>query len=113
MNIKNNTTVTAASLKELYVARTTANEEKLATGKKIANQEKSDAGAVALKISAHPGEPTEIAWENILSASSAITDVSKAEEMIREANRRILEQADSSVLTQANQTVALTSELLK
>ena len=40
-------------------------------------------------------------------------DISKAEEMIRESNRRILDQASDAVLTQANQTVPVTSELLK
>ncbi len=33
--------------------------------------------------------------------------------MIRESNRRILDQASDAVLTQANQTVPVTSELLK
>ena len=112
MDIKNNTTISSAASKEIYTARTMAKEETLATGQKI-KAEQEDNDAVALKITAQPGEPSEIAWENILSASSSITDVSKAEEMVREANRRILENADDAVLAQASQTAQITAELLR
>lgn len=111
MDIKNHVKIDTKTTNELYAAKYNAKDDKLTTGQKISEQ--PDNSAVSLKITAKSGEASEIAMENILSASSSITDVSKAEEMIREANRRILEQADDSVLSQANQTVEVTSELLK
>lgn len=111
MDIKNHVKIDTKTTNELYAAKYNAKDDKLTTGQKIAEQ--PDNSAVSLKITAKSGETSEIAMENFLSASSSITDVSKAEEMIREANRRILEQADDSVLSQANQTVEVTSELLK
>ena len=50
--------------------------------------------------------------ENINAASSAVGDVARAEEMIREANRRILEQSGDSVLAQANQSTDAVTKLL-
>ena len=111
MDIKNHVKIDTKTTNELYAAKYNAKDDKLTTGQKISEQ--PDNSAVSLKITAKSGEASEIAMENILSASSSITDVSKAEEMIREANRRILEQANDSVLSQANQTVEVTSELLK
>lgn len=112
MDVKNNTTISSSAAKELYTVKTAAKEEKIVTGKKLApDNEKND--AVALKVTLQSGEPSEIAWENILSASSNITDVSKAEEMVREANKRILASADDAVLAQAGQTAEVTAELLR
>lgn len=55
----------------------------------------------------------QIAEENILSAESDVLDVSRAEEMIRQANRNILNQADDAVKVQSGQTVEKAMELLK
>lgn len=55
----------------------------------------------------------QIAEENALSAESAMFDVSKAEEMIRQANQNILNQADDAVKVQSGQSVAVAIELLK
>ena len=60
--------------------------------------------AASLQIKSKTGEVPDAALENINAASSLAADVAKAEEMIREANRRILAQSDDSVLAQANQT---------
>lgn len=113
MEIKNNIAVGAKKTNELYAAKARAAEKegKLALGRKVAEEEKDD--AVALRISARPVDVSETALENANSAASAITDIAKAEEMIREANRRILDNAGDSVLSQANQTVPVTSELLR
>ena len=111
MDIKNHVKIDTKTTNELYAAKLQAKGDKLATGQKIADKDNND--AVSLKLTVKPGDTQEAALENILAASSSITDVSKAEEMIREANKRILEQADDAVLAQANQTVEVTSELLK
>ena len=111
MDIKNHVKIDTKTTNELYAAKLQAKDDKLTTGQKIKEQENND--AVSLKITVKAGDTPEAALENILAASSSISDVSKAEEMIREANKRILEQAGDSVLTQANQTVEVTSELLK
>lgn len=111
MDIKNHVKIDTNTTNELHAAKLQAKDGRLATGQKITDTENND--AVSLKITVKPGDTAEAALENIMAASSSITDVAKAEEMIREANRRILEQAGDSVLTQANQTVEVTSELLK
>lgn len=56
-------------------------------------------------------EELQCAIENVLSAQSSVYDVAQAEEMIAQANRRILEQSDEAVLAQANQTPPMVSEL--
>lgn len=111
MEIKNNIAIGAKTANELYAAKAKEKEEKLAVGRKLSGQANDD--AVALSITAKPADVSEAALENANSAASAITDIAKAEEMIREANRRILDQAGDAVLAQANQTVPATSELLK
>ncbi len=113
MEIKNNIAVGAKTANELFATKLKANEkeEKLTIGQKLAEEEKDD--AVALSLSSKATDASEFALENFNSAASTITDISKAEEMIRESNRRILDQASDAVLTQANQTVPVTSELLK
>ncbi len=55
---------------------------------------------------------SESAIENINAAASSAADVAKAEAMIHEANRRILEQSDDSVLAQANQSTDTVTKLL-
>ncbi len=55
----------------------------------------------------------QIAEENIMSSESNFMDVTKAEEMIRQANQNILSRADDAVKVQSGQTAAATIELLK
>ena len=55
----------------------------------------------------------QIAEENVLSAGSSILDVSKAEDMIRQAHLNILNEADDAVKVQSGQTSAAVMELLK
>ena len=54
-----------------------------------------------------------VALENVLASQSDILDVDKADDMIRAANRRILENANDSVLAQANQSSDVVKELCK
>lgn len=54
-----------------------------------------------------------VALENVLASQSNILDVDKADDMIRLANRRILENANDSVLAQANQSSDVVKELCK
>ncbi len=54
-----------------------------------------------------------VALENVLASQSNILDVDKADDMIRAANRRILENANDSVLAQANQSSDVVKELCK
>ena len=58
-------------------------------------------------------EELNVALENVLASQSNILDVDKADDMIRAANRRILENASDSVLAQANQTSEMVKELFK
>lgn len=58
-------------------------------------------------------EELNVALENVLASQSNILDVDKADDMIRTANRRILENANDSVLAQANQTSEMVKELFK
>lgn len=111
MNIKGNLAygaLGANKAEEAYAAMASGKEKKLATGQKMSD---NSADAVSLQIKSK-GNITESALENINAASSLAADVAKAEEMIREANRRILENADDSVLAQANQTTAVVTNLL-
>lgn len=59
------------------------------------------------------GSTVDIVKENILSAQSSTFDVTKADEMIREANQNILKQADDAVKVQSGQTAEAVMELLK
>lgn len=110
MDIKSNLAYGALRrANEANVANAKAKENKLATGQKMSE---TSSDAVSLQIQSKAGDVSESALENINAASSAAADVAKADEMIREANRRILENADDSVLAQANQTTAVVSNLL-
>ena len=53
------------------------------------------------------------ALENVLASQSNVLDVEQADDMIRAANRKILENADDAVLAQANQTTQMVAELSK
>lgn len=59
------------------------------------------------------GYTKQAALENEMSAESNVFDVSKADEMIRQANRNILNQADDALKVQSGQTIATVVELLK
>lgn len=110
MEIKSNLMYGSKAVNESYNAKeNAAKENKLATGKKL-SELSSD--AASLQIKSKTGEVSEAAIENANAASSAVEDVSRAEEMIREANRRILEKSDDSVLAQANQTTDVVTKLL-
>lgn len=111
MDIRNNFMYGNKAVNDVYAAKANAaaKENRLATGKKL-SEPSSD--AASLQIRSKTGEVEESALENAKSAASAVADVAKAEAMIREANRRILEQSDDSVLAQANQTSVEVAKLL-
>lgn len=109
MDIRSNFTYDSKITSEAYAASVAAKESKLATGKKVA-EPSSD--AVSLQIKSKASDTTEAAYENVNAVASAAGDIAKAEEMIREANRRILEQSNDSVLAQANQSTDAVTKLL-
>ncbi|MDE7274834.1 MAG: hypothetical protein K2N95_17625 [Lachnospiraceae bacterium] len=110
MDIKSSLMYGSKAVNEAYTAKSNAaaKESRLASGKKLSATAED---AASLQIKSKAGE-TESAIENINAASSAVEDIAKAEEMIREANRRILAQSDDSVLAQANQTTDAVTKLL-
>jgi len=105
MEIRSNFMYGNKTVNESY----TAKANKLATGKKMPE---SSSDAASLQIKTKTNEVSESAIENVNSAASSVEDVAKAEAMIREANRRILEQSDDSVLAQANQSTDTVTKLL-
>lgn len=105
MEIRSNFTYGNKAVNESYSAKA----NKLATGKKMSE---SSSDAASLQIKTKTNEVSESAIENVNSAASSVEDVAKAEAMIREANRRILEQSDDSVLAQANQSTDTVTKLL-
>ena len=84
-----------------------ANDKKDALSKQKA-QEPEQAAELTLS-----GRVTQVAEENTMSSKSDIFDVFKAEEMIRQANQNILNQAEDAVKVQSGQSVAMAIELLK
>ena len=106
MLVKNSmeTTVNAAYTKQ--AASTVDKKDNLEEKTRAQETEK----AAELTLS---GKLKQVAEENALSAESSITDVSKAEEMIRQANQNILNQADDAIKVQSRQTAAVAIELLK
>lgn len=110
MDIKSSFTYDSKIANEAYAAKASAamaKENKLATGQKVSGSASDAAASLQIKSRAN-----EAALENINAASSAVEDVARAEEMIREANRRILEQSGDSVLAQANQSTDAVTKLL-
>lgn len=110
MDIKSSFTYDSKIANEAYAAKASAlmaKENRLATGQKVSDPSSDTAASLQIKSRA-----SEAALENINAASSAAGDVARAEEMIREANRRILEQSDDSVLAQANQSTDAVTKLL-
>ena len=109
MDIRSNLMYGSNAVNESYTAKANASaakENKLATGSKLSSD------AASLQIKSKSGDVDDAVLENINAALSAVEDVSKADAMIREANRRILEQSDDSVLAQANQTTDAVTKLL-
>jgi len=90
----------------------TAKENKLATGQKVVND-----AAASLSISDHLKQKlkaeADVAAENLLSSESDVMDIARADEMIRQANSNILNQADDAVKVQSGQNAAATIELLR
>lgn len=110
MLVRNNLETGAAA----YAKQTLAvNDKKDALPKQNAqetNQAAEPSKAAELTLS---NRIKQIAEENIQSSESGIMDVFKAEEMIRQANQNILNQADDAVKVQSRQTAAVAIELLK
>lgn len=112
MDIKSSFTYDGKIANEAYAAKAAASaakENRLATGQKVSGS--SSDTAASLQITSKVND-TDAALENARAAASAVADVAKAESMIREANRRILENSDDSVLAQANQSTAEVTKLL-
>lgn len=112
MEIKSSFNYDSKITNEAYAAKANASaakENKLATGQKVAEQ---SSDAASLQIKSRVSDTAEAALENAKAAASAVADVAKAEAMIREANRRILEHSDDSVLAQANQSTDAVTKLL-
>lgn len=88
-------------------------ENKLATGRKVVNDD-----AASLSISSQLRQKmkaeaeADVAAENLLSSESSVMDIAKADEMIRQANTNILNQADDAVKVQSGQNAAVAIELL-
>lgn len=91
-----------------------AKQAQPAAGKKntLAQEEKAQKPEKAAELTLS-AKLRQVAEENILSAQSSVLDVSKAEEMIRQANQNILNQADDALKVQSGQTAAAAIELLK
>lgn len=109
MDIKSSLIYNGKVANDSYAAKANtavSKENKLATGQKVA-ESSSDAASLQIKSKA-----SESALENVNAASSTVSDVAKAEEMIREANRRILAKSDDSVLAQSNQSTETVTKLL-
>lgn len=95
------------------VNTTYANQAQLANDKKdIMAKQKMQESEQAAELTLS-GRAKQVAEENAKSAESDIFDVSKAEEMIRQANQNILNQADDAIKVQSGQSVAVAIELLK
>lgn len=104
---------------EQKYAATLSKEE---SGKKVQEQTTAQAADKEIEVaisdttsksSVLSEEELNVALENVLASQSNILDVDKADDMIRAANRRILENASDSVLAQANQTSEMVKELFK
>lgn len=95
---------------------TSKKENKLAVGqKKVASD---DAASLTLtenlrqKMKVAQGAD-DIVTENILASESNYMDITKADEMIRQANSKILDQADDAMKVQADQSTISVMELLR
>ncbi len=112
VNVQVNGTMTANN----NIFKAEKKEAKLATGQKVNLAAES---AVDVSISEKTKRQSldkvaqETAQENIMSMACDIRDIVMADDMIRAANRRILENADESIIAQSEQSVETTMELLK
>lgn len=89
---------------------------KLAIGHKV-NTQAEKAAEISLSDKAKQQNIDKIGQEaiqeNIMSMTCDINDIVMADEMIRAANRRILENAEESMIAQSEQSAEATMELLK
>lgn len=112
MDIKSSFNYDGKIANEAYAAKAAAlaaKENRLATGQKVSGASADTAASLQIKSRVND---TDAALENARAAASSAADVAKAEAMIRDANRRILENSDDSVLAQANQSSAEVTKLL-
>lgn len=110
MNISNDMSINRQQLQQ--VSNINKNDDKVAV--KQAADEKKPASGVAVSFGSNRiKDMDDIINENILSASSSIKDISMAEEMIRKANQRILNNSDDAIMTQSKQSANVAMELLK
>ena len=73
---------------------------------------RSNIGAIQNRFD-HAINVTNVAKENLTAASSRITDVDMAEEMVKYTRDNILSQAGTSMLAQANQSTQGVLSLLR
>lgn len=114
MLVRNN--LQTANTAYLNQSQTVKEKESISSGQKLQEAEKAAELTISEKLKQKIGEggnTKEIAEENILSAQSDVLDVIKADEMIQQANRNILNQADDAIKVQSGQTAAVAIELLK
>ena len=78
---------------------------------KDVSQQRSDLGAIQNRLD-HTISNLDNIVENTTSAEAAIRDTDIATEMVRYANNNILQQAGTSMLSQANQSNQLALSLL-
>ncbi|ROP65993.1 flagellin [Curtobacterium sp. ZW137] len=79
---------------------------------KTVSEARSNIGAVQNRLD-HAINVTNVAKENLTAASSRITDVDMAEEMVKYTRDNILSQAGTSMLAQANQSTQNVLSLLR
>lgn len=104
------------NLEYLKTSQTVKDKKSISSGQKLQETEKAAELTISENLKQKIGEggnTKEIAEENILSAQSDVLDVIKADEMIQQANRNILNQADDAIKVQSGQTAAVAIELLK
>ena len=112
--LANNSTVAAAA--DLVAAAPTAADFAALnafakSAIKDVSQQRSDLGAIQNRLD-HTISNLDNIVENTTSAEAAIRDTDIATEMVRYANNNILQQAGTSMLSQANQSNQLALSLL-
>ncbi len=76
------------------------------------SEARSQLGAIQNRFD-HAINVTNVAKENLTAASSRITDVDMAQEMVKYTRDNILSQAGTSMLAQANQSTQGVLSLLR
>lgn len=108
MNITNNMAVDRQQLQQVSnISRQNENIEVKKDNDKISSGVEVSFGNSTIK------QMDDIINENILSASSNINDISMAEDMIRAANLRILNNSSDAMMSQSKQSASVAMELLK